>query len=127
MCSFAAVVAAACAGCSSGLKQRSQQAYRAETQELLDKRSLRIRRCYDEVLATKPSSGISGTVTIRFVVEKETGVFRRMTIDPGMTTASEFLVECVLESLRGLRLYPPDGNEARAKFRYELKPATARL
>ncbi|HWO19801.1 MAG TPA: hypothetical protein VNO30_13540 [Kofleriaceae bacterium] len=117
---FAVAAAAGCAG-----TQRSPQAYRADTERVLETRTAEIRRCYDRVLASEAGGTAGGTVTVRFVVEKKTGAFMQPTVDPGASNASEPLVLCVLEALRGLKLEPPDRNEGQATFRYDLAPATA--
>lgn len=112
----------ACAG-----TKRSPQAYRADTQQVLETRNAQVKRCYDQQLAREAGAGASGTITVRLVVEKKTGAFTKATIDPGASNAPEPLVLCVLEALAGLRLDPPDANEGHATFRYELQPATASM
>jgi hypothetical protein len=110
------VVAAGCAG-----TQRSPQAYRADTQKALESRNSQIKSCYDKVLARDAAA--AGTITLRFVVEKDTGAFAKATVDPATTSAKEPLVVCVLEAVNGLKLQPPDDNEGRATFSYELQPS----
>ena len=109
---------AACAG-----TKRSPQAYRADTQQVLATRNDQIKRCYDKVLAADAAA--TGTVTVRFVVEKKTGAFTKATIDPSASSAKEPLVMCVLEAVNGLALRPPDANEGQASFTYELAPTPA--
>ena len=109
---------AACAGTA-----RSPQAYRADTQRVLATRNEQIKRCYDKLLASEVGIGhISGTITVHFVVEKETGAFTKAAIAPEATRARDPLVWCVLEALGGLKLDPPDENEGHAAFRYDLRP-----
>jgi hypothetical protein len=117
---LAVALAAGCAG-----TKRSPQAYRADTQRVLETRNPQVKLCYDLVLAGPAGAATAGTVTVRFVVEKKTGVFRKATVDPAASSAGEPLIMCVLESLRDLKLDPPDANEGQATFRYELQPATA--
>jgi hypothetical protein len=112
-------------GCAG--TKRSPQAYRAATQQVLETRNAQVKSCYDKLLAREAGAGASGTVTVRFVVEKKTGAFTKATVDPGATNAREPVVLCVLEALAGLRLDPPDANEGHATFRYELRPATAAM
>jgi hypothetical protein len=109
----------AAAGCAG--TQRSSQAYRADTQKALESRSSQIKSCYDKLLAGDADA--AGTVTVRFVVEKDTGAFTKATVDPAKTSAKEPLVVCVLEAVNGLKLQPPDDNEGRATFSYELQPS----
>lgn len=111
-------LAAACAG-----TRRTPAAYRADTRQVLETRNAQIKSCYDGLLANDPSA--AGTVTVRFVVEKETGAFTKATLDPGTTTAKEPLALCVIEAVNGLKLDPPDANEGQATFSYELKPSAS--
>jgi hypothetical protein len=106
---------AACAG-----TQRSPAMYRADTQKVLETRTEQIKRCYDGLL--EKDAAVSGTVTVRFVVEKKTGTFTKATVEPGKTNAGEPLVLCVLEAMRGLKLDPPDAHEGQAMFSYDLAP-----
>jgi hypothetical protein len=113
---LAAAALTACAG-----TQRTPQAYRADTQKVLETRNAQIEGCYNALLATDAAAG--GTVTVRFVVEKKTGTFAKATIDPAASTAKEPVVLCVLNAVSGLKLEPADGNEGQATFQYELQPA----
>lgn len=107
------------AACSA--TKRSQTMYRQDTQAVLETRSDRIASCYDKALEANPK--IAGLVTVRFVVEKKTGAFVSATVDPTKSNASEALVVCMLEAVKGLALNPPDTNEGRATFVYELQPS----
>jgi hypothetical protein len=113
---FAVAMVAACAG-----TKRSPQAYRVDTRKALETRSGQIKSCYDELLEKEPAA--AGTVTVRFVVEKETGAFAKAAADPSKSTAREPLVACVLDAIHGLKLDPPDANEGQATFSYELGPS----
>lgn len=112
----AAATLTACAG-----TKRSPQAYRADTQKVLETRNAQIQGCYNALLASDAAAG--GTVTVRFVVEKKTGAFAKATVDPAASTAKEPAVMCVLNAMSGLQLQPPDANEGQATFQYELQPA----
>ena len=107
------------AACSA--TKRSQAAYRQDTQQVLETRRDRITSCYDTALAADPK--IAGLVTLRFVVEKKTGAFVNTTVDPTKSNATEALVVCVLEAVKGLALNPPDANEGQATFVYDLQPS----
>ncbi len=109
------------AACSA--TKRSQAVYRQDTQAVLETRRDRITTCYDKALETDPK--ITGLVTVRFIVEKKTGTFRSATVDPTKSNATEALVVCVLEAVKGLALNPPDTNEGQATFVYEFKPGPA--
>ncbi len=111
--------AATLTGCAG--TKRSPQAYRADTQKVLETRNEQIQGCYNALLASDAAAG--GTVTVRFVVEKKTGTFAKATVDPAASTAKEPAVLCVLNAMSGLKLQPPDANEGQATFQYELQPA----
>jgi hypothetical protein len=113
------VIAALLAGCAA--TKRDTATYRADTQKVLATRTAQMQSCYDDVL--KKDAAAAGTLTVRFIVEKKTGKFVKATIDPAKTTASEPLINCVLNSIDGLALAPADTNEGQATFVYELKPA----
>ena len=109
---------AACSGTSRGL-----EAYRNDTQQLLDGRNAQIRSCYNTAL--KADATLAGTVTVNFVVEEKTGTFGMAALDPAKTTAPRALGDCVLGAVQGLKLDPPDHNEGRASFVWEFKPAAS--
>jgi predicted membrane-bound mannosyltransferase len=110
--------AAACGGTSRGL-----EAYRADANKLLETRSAELARCYNAALKTDAT--LAGTVTVQFVVEKQTGAIKDVKVDPAKTTAPEVLDNCVLNTIAGLVLAPPDRNEGRATFVYEFGPPPA--
>jgi hypothetical protein len=108
----------ACSGTARGL-----EAYRADTQKLLQTRDDQVRGCYDAALAS--DAKLSGTVTVTFVVEKKTGTVAQPAIDAAKTTAPQSVSGCVLRAVEGLKLDPPDRNEGRATFTYEFKAGAA--
>lgn len=110
------LILAACGGTSRGL-----EAYRADTQKLLETRNLALKSCYDDAL--RSDAKLTGTVTIKFVVEKQTGAIRSASVDGAQTSAPSILGECVLQAVSGLKLEPADRNEGQATFVYEFKPA----
>jgi hypothetical protein len=110
------LILAACGGTSRGL-----EAYRADTQKLLETRNVALKSCYDDAL--RSDAKLTGTVTIRFVVEKQTGEIRSASVDGAQTSAPSILGECVLQAVNGLKLEPADRNEGQATFVYEFKPA----
>lgn len=112
----------ALAACGGGMK-RSETAYRADTQQLLASRSAQIEACYAKVLAADATAG--GVVTVTFDVENKTGKVGQVAIDKARTTSPEPVMACVLESLAGLVLQPPDRNAGKATFAYELRPASS--
>jgi hypothetical protein len=110
--------AAACAGTA-----RNLEAYRADTNRLLETRTAQLKRCYDDAL--KADETLAGTVTVQFVVEKTTGAIANAAVDPARSTAPPALGQCVVRAMDGLTLAPPDRNEGRATFVYEFKPTAA--
>jgi hypothetical protein len=105
----------ACSGTARGL-----EAYRTDTEKLLDTRSAQLKSCYDDTLKTTATA--AGTVTVQFVVEKKSGVINNPMIDAARSTAPAPLGECVVKAIDGLKLDPADRNEGRATFVYEFKP-----
>jgi len=113
-----AVVLGMVAGCS--FAARSPDMYRDDTQKLLDTRNAQLKACYDDALKT--DAKMAGTVTVQFVVEPETGKVTKAAIDKTKSTAPDALGQCVIRSVDGLVLQPPDANEGQATFSYEFKP-----
>src|SRR6478736_6099516 len=103
------------AGCS--FHARSPNEYRDATQALLDTKSAEIKTCYDDAL--KGKSDLAGTVTVKFTVEAETGALSNVSADAAKTQAPEVLTQCVVKSLEGLKLDPPDANPGDATFEYQ--------
>lgn len=114
-----AILALALAACGGGMK-RSQTQYRADTQQLLASRASQLETCYAKVLGSDATA--AGLVTVRFAVERRTGKLANATVDPARSTAPLPVTLCVLESLAGLSLQPPDRNDGSATFAYELRP-----
>ena len=112
------VVVGGCSGTARGL-----EAYRTDTQHLLESRSAQVQSCYDTALSSDGKA--AGTVAVQFVVEKKTGVVTKATLDTKRTTAPQAVGDCVLKAVDGLKLDPPDRNEGRATFVYEFKPPVA--
>jgi hypothetical protein len=102
-------------GCS--FMARSPEQYRDDTQALLESRQPQIKQCYDTALKT--SSTLSGQVAVKFTVQAETGKIMDPAIDPARTTAPEPLGQCVVQSLDGLVLAPPDERDGQATFVYD--------
>ena len=97
---------------------RDAETYRNDTQALLETRSGAIKTCYDEVLKSDPTA--QGRLTVRFMIQMDTGQVMDLQLDPAGTTAPDALSQCVLTALGGLTLDPPDnGNDGLATFSYE--------
>jgi hypothetical protein len=110
--------AAACSGTARGL-----EAYRTDTTKLVETRNRQIQGCYEDALKTEAT--LAGTVTVQFIVEKQTGAIAYPMIQQDKTTAPAVLAQCVVRAVDGLVLAPPDRNEGQATFVYEFKPTPA--
>jgi orotidine-5'-phosphate decarboxylase len=109
------ILLALAAGCS--FHARSPDEYRDATQALLDTKGGDIKTCYDSAL--KGKSDLAGMVTVHFTVEAETGKLSNVTADAAKTQAPEVLTQCVVKSLDGLALNPPDANPGEGTFEYQ--------
>lgn len=109
------IVAAGITGCS--FAARSPDMYRDDTQALLETKSGQIKTCYDEAL--KATKDAQGRVTVKMLVQHDTGAVTNVAADPAGTTAPEALTKCVVDSLQGLVLAPPDKRDGDASFVYE--------
>ncbi|MGC4092215.1 MAG: AgmX/PglI C-terminal domain-containing protein [Polyangiaceae bacterium] len=103
------------AGCS--FAARSPDMYRDDTQNLLGTKNVEVKACYDEALKTNKE--LQGKVTIKLLVEHDTGKVTNVAADPAGTTAPEQLTKCVVDSLQGLVLAPPDKRDGDATFVYD--------
>ncbi|MEO8845306.1 MAG: AgmX/PglI C-terminal domain-containing protein [Kofleriaceae bacterium] len=115
---FVMIGTVGCSGTARGL-----DAYRTDTQALLDTRNPQLQTCYDEAL--KANAKLAGTVTVSFVVEKKSGAIASPMVDAAKSTAPAPLGDCVVKAIQGLQLTPGDRHEGRATFVYEFKPTVA--
>jgi hypothetical protein len=97
---------------------RSPEQYRDATQELLMTRQSQIQACYDEAL--KQDKSAAGMVRVNFTVRR-TAAPSRTQRGSQRTTAPPALGDCVVNSLQGLALQPPDARDGLASFTYEFK------
>lgn len=104
-------------GCS--MAARDPNMYAQDTQKVLESRNDTIKSCYDQAL--KVDSKVAGTVTIKFTVKPDTGELVDAKIDAAGTTAPEPLSQCVLTSIQGLKLVPPDDQEGLATFTWNFQ------
>ena len=111
---FLASVLAAATGCE--FHARSPEDYRSDTRALLETRSEQIQRCYDDVLAKNPNA--SGTVVVSFTVMEDSGTIANPRVAPE-STAPAPLGECIVKSVDGLALRPPDQRKGEATFVWE--------
>ena len=106
------------AGCS--FAARSPEMYRDDTKAVLETKNNDIRACYDGVLHSTPGAG--GKVTVKFNVETEAGKFTNVAVDKANTTAPPAVADCVIKSINGLGITPPDKRDGDATFVWEFAP-----
>ena len=102
--------------CSGSFYARSPDDYRTATRALLESKESNFKQCYQNVLASTPDA--SGTVAVSFVLEEKTGKITTPATLPE-STAPEPLRECVVKSLDGLVLDPPDQRKGVATVTFD--------
>jgi hypothetical protein len=102
---------------------RGPEQYRDDTHALLESKTHDIKACYDQVL--KAQADVAGTVRVSFKVEEETGKIHEAQVDPTGTNAPPQLAECVVRTIDGLVLQPPDKRTGIATFTWEFRPQAA--
>jgi hypothetical protein len=115
-CLFLAPFALALGGCSGSFYARSAEDYRQATRALLETRQDQFKACYDGVIKADPNAG--GTVAVHFLVEEKTGKITSPTALPE-SSAPEPLRACVVQTLDGLALDPPDQRKGDATMLFE--------
>ena len=96
--------------------------YRDDTRKLLEGKQEELRQCYDAELQKDPKAG--GKVVVSFIVQKDTGVVVDPKIDDLQSTPNRTLRRCVVDSLKGLTLDPPDERDGEATFTWEFVAKT---
>jgi len=104
-------------GCS--VAARDANMYAQDTQKVLESRNDAIKTCYDQALKT--DAKVAGTVTVKFTVKPDTGDLSDIKVDAAGTTAPEALSQCVVTSIQGLKLAPPDDQEGLATFTWNFQ------
>ncbi len=104
-------------GCS--VAARDANMYAQDTQKVLESRNDAIKTCYDQAL--KNDAKVAGTVTVKFTVKTETGDLTDIKVDAAGTTAPDALSQCVVTSIQGLKLAPPDDNEGLGTFTWNFQ------
>lgn len=104
-------------GCSC--LARDAETYRADTRTVLETRNDAVKTCYDEALKADPT--VSGTVVVKFKVEKKTGKIIDTAVDTARTKAPESLSKCIVEAVDGLTLDPVDQRDGMATFSWTFK------
>lgn len=105
------------AGC--GGYARTPDQWQTDTYKLLEAQNEPIKACYNKALRSNPK--LEGNVIVTFVVENDTGRLRKARIDNSRTTAGEPVRKCVLDSLRDLKLTPPDASTGKGTYTWEFK------
>jgi hypothetical protein len=112
------VVSLGAVGCATTV--RDADWFEKDTTALLETKNADIKKCYDEALKSDPKMG--GNVTVKFKIQVDTGKVIDPAVDPAQTTAPAPLGDCVVNSLNGLVLAPPDnGHDGVASYTYEFK------
>ncbi|MCC6527018.1 MAG: hypothetical protein IT373_30505 [Polyangiaceae bacterium] len=112
-----ALLFATAAGVVACGNARTPDKYRDDTAALLATKNDSIKGCYDAAL--KVDKAQKGEVTLKFVVQEDTGKIVKAAVVPDKTTAPEALSKCVLDAVGGLVLAPPDAKEGQATFLWE--------
>jgi hypothetical protein len=107
----------AASGCE--FHARDADSYRKATRALLETRSTDIKGCYDAELKKDPKVG--GVVVVGFTVAKDTGAITNAKVIEKETTAPAPLGQCIVDSLKGLALDPPDARDGDASFQWEFQ------
>lgn len=107
-----------CAGCS--FHARGANEYRDAVRGLLEQRRASVENCYKQ--AHDQDQSLAGKVVVRFDVEPKTGAVTNAKVVPASTDAPEPLQACVMQSLEGLQLQPPDQRQGDATFTWAFEP-----
>jgi hypothetical protein len=99
---------------------RGPEQYRDDTQALLESKTPEIKACYDELLRAR--TDVAGSVRVNFKVQEETGKIFETTVDPTGTTAPPELAQCVVRTIDGLQLVPPDERTGIATYTWDFQP-----
>lgn len=105
----------ALAGCS--FYARGPNDYRKAVRSVLDRQSAQVERCYKRELETDDKT--KGKVVVAFDVEPKSGAIVNAKVVEKQTTGNAALQKCVLDSLQGLKLDPPDQRKGEATFTWE--------
>jgi hypothetical protein len=109
----------AAVGCGGAI--RVGDAYRDDTAKLITAQANpRIHDCFDGMVKTTPGpKSLQGTTTVHFTVSKDSGLITNPTVVPESTTAQPPVAQCVVASLQGLKLDPPDNVDGDATYTWE--------
>ena len=113
-----ALIMVACASLTAcSFYARGPEDYRTAVRKLLEKKQPDVESCYKQ--SYEKDNAVQGRVVVSFEVEPKTGNVVKPSIVPAGTTANEALQKCVLASLEGLKLDPPDQRTGAATFTWD--------
>jgi hypothetical protein len=117
LCLLAPLSSVAC----GGALRDTVDLYRDDTAKLLvAQANPRIHDCFENMVKTTPGPKVlEGTATVHFWVSGETGIVSNPTIVPDGTTAQAPVAQCVVSSLDGLKLDPPNNVDGDATFTWQ--------
>ncbi len=102
-------------GCS--FYARGPDDYRTAVRGMLETKRPDVEACYKNSYQADQSA--QGRVIAKFDVEAKSGKVVNTTIVPDGTTANDALKQCVMSSLQGLTLAPPDQRKGEATFTWD--------
>jgi len=110
-----------CLAAASACTMRDMDAYHRDVRQLLEGRQPIVQACYDAELQTHKTA--AGHVVVHFKIARATGRILEPRVDLARSSADRTLRGCVLESLRGLALRPPEERDGEATFVWEFRQA----
>jgi hypothetical protein len=120
-----AMILSVCMGlCSCSYYARGPVDYRSAVRKVLEQKQPDVEACYKQ--SYDKDNSVQGRVAVSFEVEPKTGKLVKPSVVPAGTTANETLQKCVLLSLDGLVLDPPDQRTGAATFTWDFSRATNR-
>jgi hypothetical protein len=113
-----ALILVACAGLAAcSFYARGPEDYRKAVRKVLEQKQPDVESCYKQ--SYEKDNAVQGRVVVSFEVEPKTGNIVKPSVVPNGTTANEALQKCVLASLEGLKLDPPDQRQGVATFTWD--------
>jgi len=107
-----------CAGLSAcSFYARGPDDYRKAVRTVLENKRPDVEACYKRIYDADQSA--QGKVVVTFEVEPKTGKIVKAVVVPEGTTANPALQQCVVASLEGLTLDPPDQRTGVARFTWD--------
>jgi hypothetical protein len=112
---FSLIACISLAACS--FYARGPNDYRTAVRKVLDTKQPDVEACYKQ--RYEKDKSVQGRVVVSFEVEPKSGKLVKPAVVKEGTTANEALQKCVLSSLEGLVLDPPDQRTGAATFTWE--------